>query len=103
MSSKKPDPETGSNPPADPPTSPTIVRKTPIQRPKEAELEKRIKAVESRHSEIENRVDGIDGALKGLNQWLEGLFPGGRKPTKTEPAKGKGFLDDAVEGIFGGD
>ena len=100
--SKSTDPDPANpNPPAEPPKSTAIVRKTKLQTPKELELEKRVKAMETSHSKMEDRLDGFDGALKDLNDWLEGVFPDGKtRPTRPEPRKG--LLDDLEQDVFGG-
>lgn len=88
------DPEDGGND-QDPP-APAAVKPKPkasTKAPKEVELEKKV-------STLEDRLGTVEGIIGGINEFLEGVFPGG-KPQKTPPQESKkGFLDGVFDGIL---
>jgi len=96
-------PETpeGINPPVnapvnDKPTSPAIVKRTAMKPPKEAPTEKQIRVLQENQSRLEDRMDGLEGAVKGVNDFIERAFPGGRSPAPSGP----NALDELAQDIF---
>lgn len=100
--SKKVDADPGPSPiPADPPISPELVKKASGKAPKEFDWYNRMKALETSQSKLEDQVSGLDGAIKGINEFLQGIGGG-----KSQPARGgqeKGVLEDIANDILGDD